>query len=106
IPIKGVEPGMGWADLQPLKEALADVRVVGLGEATHGSREFFQFKHRMIEFLIREMNFNSFAIEANYATCLKLNDFVLGGKVSRAEALQSLGFAVWQTEEMAALVDW
>src|SRR5689334_16326919 len=50
ITIKSVEAGNGFDDLQPLKRVLADVRVVGLGEATHGTREFFQFKHRMVEF--------------------------------------------------------
>src|SRR5262245_38032425 len=42
IPIKSVEAGNGFADLQPLKRILADTSVVGLGEATHGAREFFQ----------------------------------------------------------------
>jgi len=106
IPIKSVEAGNGFADLQPLKRILADARVVGLGEATHGTREFFQFKHRMVEFLVREMNFSVFAIEANYSGCLKINDYVTGGKVSRVEALQNLGFDVLKTEEVAALVDW
>ncbi len=106
IPIKSVEAGNGFADLQPLKRILADARVAGLGEATHGTREFFQFKHRMVEFLVREMNFSVFAIEANYAGCLKINDYVTGGKVSRVEALQNLGFDVLKTEEVAALVDW
>jgi len=106
IPIKSVEAGNGFADLQPLKRILADARVVGLGEAAHGTREFFQFKHRMVEFLVREMNFNVFAIEASYAGCLKINDYVTGGNISRAEALQNLGFPVWQTEEVAALIDW
>src|SRR5262245_17273066 len=86
VSIKSVEAGNGFADLQPLKRILADTRVVGLGEATHGTREFFQFKHRMVEFLVREMNFNVFAIEANYSGCLKVNDYVTGGKVGRAEA--------------------
>jgi erythromycin esterase len=106
IPIKSVEAGNGFADLQPLKRILAKVRVVGLGEATHGAREFFQFKHRMVEFLVHEMNFNVFAIEASYANCLKVNDYVTGGNVSRAEAMQNLGFTLYHTEEVAALVDW
>src|SRR5262245_66638939 len=42
IPIKSVEAGNGFDDLQPLKRILADARVVGLGEATHGTREVFQ----------------------------------------------------------------
>ena len=48
-----------------------------LGEATHGSREFFQLKHRMLEFLATEMGFTIFSIEANMPEAYKLNDFVL-----------------------------
>ena len=51
IPLHSIKTGSGFADLQPLKKVFQDVRVVGLGEATHGTREFFQFKHRMVEFL-------------------------------------------------------
>ena len=51
IRVKTVEAEHGLTDLMPLKTVLKDVRIVGLGEGTHGSRQFFQFKHRMLEFL-------------------------------------------------------
>ena len=106
LPLSSLEPGDDFADLRPFGAALADVSVVGLGEATHGTREFFRFKHRTIEFLIHELGFTVVALEANYAGLGPASDYVQGGDVSRAEALQSLGAPVWKTEEMAALVDW
>ena len=69
IPLVSVKAGAGFDDLQPLKSVLKDVRVIGLGEATHGTREFFQFKHRMLEFLVQEMGYTVFAIEASYPAC-------------------------------------
>jgi erythromycin esterase len=51
--------------MQPLKEIVGNARVVSLGEATHGTREFFQLKHRMLEFLATEMGFTMYSIEAN-----------------------------------------
>jgi erythromycin esterase len=57
IAITSVEAGNGFDDLQPLKRVFKDVRIIGLGEETHGTREFFQFKHRMVEFLVKEMDF-------------------------------------------------
>src|SRR5215467_5188747 len=39
VPLKTVEAGNGFDDLQPLKRVLKDVRFVALGEATHGTRE-------------------------------------------------------------------
>jgi erythromycin esterase len=52
------EAGHGFADLQPLKKVVGDARIVSLGEATHGSREFFQLKHRTLGFLVSEMGFS------------------------------------------------
>jgi erythromycin esterase len=106
IPIKTVEAGNGFEDLQPLKRILKDVHFVGLGEETHGTREFFQFKHRMLEFLVREMGFRVFAIEASYSACENINDYVMGKTDDGAKALSSQGFWTWDTEEVRAMMDW
>jgi len=105
-PLKSVNAGSGFDDLQPLKKILRGVRIVGLGEATHGTREFFQCKHRLLEFLVKEMDFQVFAIEASYPACLKINDYVLHGKGNRDEVLAGQGFWTWNTEEVAAMIDW
>jgi len=95
-----------FEDLQPLKRVFRDVRFVGLGEETHGGREFFQFKHRMLEFLVKEMGFRVFAIEASYSACQNINDYVMGKTDDGAKALDSQGFWTWNTEEVRALLDW
>ncbi len=55
-------------------------RVVALGEATHGSREFFQLKHRLVRFLIEDHDFRTFAMEAHFTRALAVNDYVLDVK--------------------------
>lgn len=57
IPIATVEAGHGFADLQALKEIIGDARIVSLGESTHGNREIFQMKHRLVEYLAGELGF-------------------------------------------------
>lgn len=106
IPVQHIEAGNGFADLQPLKEILRGVRVVGLGEATHGTREFFQLKHRLLEFLVTEMGFTAFALEASYAACQPINEFVLHGKGDRATVLTGNGYVAWDMEEFAEMLDW
>lgn len=106
IPLKSVTAGSGFDDLQPLKEILKDVHYVGLGEATHGTREFFQMKHRMLEFLVKEMGFTVFAIEASYAGCRNINNYVLDGKGDAHTALASQGFWTWDTEEVIDMIEW
>ncbi|WPP52013.1 erythromycin esterase family protein [Catalinimonas niigatensis] len=106
IPIRHVQAGNDFSDLQPLKQILKDVKVVGLGEATHGTREFFQVKHRLLEFLVKEMDFNAFALEASYAACQPINDYVLYGIGDLATVLTGQGYVVWDTEEMAEMIGW
>lgn len=106
VPVKTVEAGNGFEDLRPLKKVFKDVRFIGLGEETHGTREFFQFKHRMLEFLVREMGFRVFAIEASYSGCQNINDYVMGKTDDGAKALDSQGFWTWNTEEVRAMMDW
>lgn len=42
IPIRHLEAGNGFADLEPLKQILDGMKIVGRREASHGTREFFQ----------------------------------------------------------------
>ena len=106
VPVKHLEAGNGFADLQPLKQVLKDVKIVGLGESTHGTREMFQVKHRLLEFLVTEMGFNAFALEASYAACQPINEYVLYGKGDLATVLTGQGYVVWDTEEIAELIEW
>jgi erythromycin esterase len=101
-----VEAGSSFDDLQALKRVFRNVRFVALGEATHGTREFFQFKHRMVEFLVREMGFRIFAIEASFSACQNINDYVMGKTDDGAKALDSQGFWTWNTEEVRSMLDW
>ncbi|HYO46562.1 MAG TPA: erythromycin esterase family protein, partial [Gemmatimonadota bacterium] len=106
IPLRTVEAGHGFEDMQPLKEIVGNARVVALGEATHGSREFFQLKHRMLEFLVSEMGFTVFAIEATMPEAFDINEYVLTGDGDPAKALAGLYFWTWNTEEVLDLIEW
>ena len=106
VPLRSAQPGQGFADMQPLKKMVGDARIVSLGEATHGSREFFQLKHRMLEFLATEMGFTIFSIEANMPEAYRLNEYVLTGKGDPAALLKGLYFWTWDTEEVLAMIQW
>ena len=63
-PLQSAIPTDSNEDLLPLKAMVGEARVVALGEATHGTSEFFTLKHRIIQFLAEEMDFTVFSIEA------------------------------------------
>ena len=106
IPLKSLQAGTGFDDLKPLKSVLKNVRILGLGEASHGQREFFQFKHRMLEFLVTQMGFTAFSLEASYPACMNINEYVVYGKGDPGKALTSNGFSQFDTQEVLEMVEW
>ena len=98
--------GHGLNDMEPLKKIVGDARIVALGEATHGTREFFQFKHRMLEFLVTQMGFSIFSIEANMPEAYRLNDFVLNGEGDPAKLIKGMYVWLWDTQEVLEMVLW
>jgi erythromycin esterase len=92
------------ADLGAFDRIVGQARVVGLGESTHGTREFFQVKDRLLDHLVRRHGFDLFAIEANQLAVERLNRYVLGDTGTTRDAMRVM-FRVWNTEEMAALVE-
>ena len=97
LPIATSEPGRGFEDLQPLQEIIGNARIVGLGESVHGTHEFFQVRHRLMEFLVEEMGFTAFAGETGLVEAVRVNDYVLG-------RVENLAFE--DSEEVEALVRW
>ena len=106
IPLRTLNAGSGFDDMARLKPVLMNARIVGLGESTHGTSEFQRVKHRLLEFLVKEMGYTAFAMEAGYSEAEPMNDYVLHGKGNRADMLTKLGYVAWDMEEFAAMVDW
>ncbi|HCO93291.1 MAG TPA: hypothetical protein DIU00_04955 [Phycisphaerales bacterium] len=106
VHLKTVAADSGFNDMQPLKAIIGDARIVSLGEAAHLNRDFSRVKHRMVEFLVNEMDFTVFAIEATFAGALELNDYVLTGNGDPSRALGALVYPAWTTEAILDMVNW
>jgi erythromycin esterase len=106
VPLRTVEAGNGFSDMEPLRDVVGGAHLVTLGEATHGTREFFQLKHRMLEFLVERMGFTVFGIEATMPEGFDVNDYVLTGKGDPTKALSALYFWTWNTQEVLAMIRW
>jgi erythromycin esterase len=103
IPVD-IADGGTWAAYAGLQVLFQGISVVGVGEATHGTHEFVQFKQRLLEFLVTKMGFTAFAVEAPYSLCTKINEYVLGG----TEDLAALKTGWWtaDTEETDRIIEW
>jgi erythromycin esterase len=91
IPLATIDPASrDLTDLAPLREVLAGVRVVMLGEATRGDGSAFLAKTRLIRFLHQELGFDVLVFEAGFYDCARAWDEVRAG----ADARQALGGAL------------
>jgi erythromycin esterase len=106
VPFTTTEPGGPYADLAPLGTMIGGARIAGLGEATHGTREFFRMKHRVLEYLVREKGFTTFGIEATWAEANLVNAYVHGGPGDPEVLLSNLRFWTWNTREVLAMIEW
>jgi erythromycin esterase len=108
IPLLSTNAETGFADLEPLGALVGDAKIIGLGEATHGTREFFTTKHRLLEYLVQKQGFGVFALEANWASSFALNQYVQGGAGDAKALLRQYAKIMWawRTEEVLALIEW
>lgn len=106
IPFRTTQPETDFADLMPLKALIGEARIVALGEGTHGAHEFFQMKHRLIRFLVTEMDFTIVAFEANWPEANLINDYIQTGRGDAASLLAGLGYWTWNTQEVLDLIEW
>ncbi|MDQ4120727.1 MAG: erythromycin esterase family protein [Acidobacteriota bacterium] len=87
---KYADPLSGAAnDYDPLMKMIGDARFVLLGEATHGTHEFYRERAKITRRLIEEKGFDAVVLEADWTDAYRVNQFVLG-KSQDSNAEQSL----------------
>ncbi|GAA1658087.1 erythromycin esterase family protein [Fodinicola feengrottensis] len=68
-----------FSDLEPLRDIVGTARVVAIGENTHRIHEFYQIRHRLTRFLVRELGFTAFVMESGFPEGFAVNEWVTGG---------------------------
>lgn len=106
IPIQSIENSNDLSDFSKIKELLKNKRIIALGEATHGTHEFFEMKRTLVEYLVKEMGFKVFVIEADYTGAQAMNTYIIDGKGNPIDALQKMGIGVWFTKEFLVMIEW
>lgn len=101
----------GERDYDPLMEQIGDARFVLLGEATHGTHEFYRERARITRRLIEEKGVNVVVLEADWPDAYRVNTYVRGeGKDRSAEEALS-GFKrfprwMWRNTDFRDFVEW
>jgi len=97
------------ADVGALVERIGDAQIVLIGEATHGTSEFYRMRARITRELIARRDFQFVAVEADWPDAARIDDYVLG--IPRRSKVDFTPFArfptwMWRNEEVHAFVDW
>ena len=109
---KWAYPLQSKADLKPLFDRIGDARIVMLGEASHGTHEYYTWRTHISKVLIEEKSFNCIAVEGDWPDCYRLNRFIKGYDAESKSAFKVLhAFNRWPTWmwanwEIIALADW
>ncbi len=106
LEIKTISPYSNLDDLKSYLPFLKQKQIVGLGETTHGTKEFFNYKHRLVKYLVTQADYKVFIIEGSFTGSQKMNDYILQGKGSINDALRGVGYGVWMTEEFTSFIEW
>ena len=100
------------ADLQPLFDRIGEVPIVMLGEASHGTHEYYTWRSYITRKLIEEKGFQFIAVEGDWPDCYRLNRYIKGYDTENKSAFKVLhAFNRWPTWmwanwEIMALADW
>ena len=105
-PLHGVQ-----TDYDPLMDLIGDAQVVLLGEASHGTREFYRERAQITKRLIQEKGFTAVAAEADWPDAYRVNRYVLG-RSRDADSVAALGdfkrfpIWMWRNREVLDFVTW
>ncbi|HXG64045.1 MAG TPA: erythromycin esterase family protein [Blastocatellia bacterium] len=109
---KGARPLTGAAnDYDPLLEMIGDARYVLLGEASHGTHEFYRERAQITKRLIQEKGFTAIAVEADWPDAYRINRYVRGSP-DGADSVEALaGFKrfpawMWRNADVLDFVGW
>lgn len=98
-------------DYDPLIELIGDARFVLLGEASHGTHEFYQARAEITRRLITEKGFTAVAVEADWPDAYRVNRYVRGieddgtGREALA-GFQRFPVWMWRNRDVLAFIEW
>jgi erythromycin esterase-like protein len=99
------------ADYDALLELIGDSRIVLLGEASHGTHEFYRERARITRRLIEEKHFGAVAVEADWPDAYRVNRWVRGvgedsSALSALDGFQRFPRWMWRNRDVLEFVEW
>jgi erythromycin esterase-like protein len=98
-------------DLEPLLDRIGDARFVLLGEASHGTHEYYLWRARISKRLIEEKGFRFIGVEGDWPDCYRVNQYIQGelGDTTAKDVLHAFSrwpTWMWANWEIVAFAEW
>jgi erythromycin esterase len=82
---------------------LSNAKIVGMGEATHGTKEFSQMRYRLFKHMVTRHGYKAIAFENSWGASWYMNQYVLNESTELQEPLGGFSWP-WTTKEVLAMV--
>jgi len=89
-----------------LAEKFNGFKIIGLGEATHGTREFYEYKAKLIKYLILHFKLKTVVFESDMVGMESINAFVMNDENQDLKKAMNGLLGIYRTQEVADLVRW
>ncbi len=105
------KPFKSSGELDQYINEIAKHRVVMLGEATHGTKEYYELRKEISQRLIQDHGFDFIAVEGDWPDCYKLNEYIYSDEKTNPREVVHSSFHRWPTwmwanEEVPSLIEW
>jgi len=100
-PIEIIKGDNSFADIDFLMETLNDKELVALGEVTHGTAEVFNYKDRLVRFLVTNLGYKAIAFESDFIAIEHMDNYINGKADS---IIYVAGTAIMRSN--ASMIEW
>ena len=105
IPLNQEDGKISMAQLQPMINDMGMYKIVGLGEGTHGTKEFNELRISIIKELIQKKGFRIICFENAFGDCYYFNQWLNSGEPIK-EGMKKYLISLWQTKELEEFFEW
>lgn len=104
-------PLASLADVDALLPWIGNARIVLLGEATHGTHEFYRWRAELTQRLVRDKGFDAVAVEADWPSALRASRYAQGATTHTSGEAALRGFErfprwMWRNAEVVEWLEW